>query len=116
METKTYAEKMLKDYSEKKASKFDELKALDRKVKKPARIFTYTFGTIGSLVLGTGMCLAMNVIGGTTPLMIAGIAIGIVGIIMCGVNYKIYAKMVAKRKKKYGEEILTLSNELLNQN
>ncbi len=41
MNTKQYANKIIKDYSEKQTSKLDELKVLDRKVKKPARIFAY---------------------------------------------------------------------------
>ena len=59
------------EYTEKNTQKLDELKALDRKVKLPAEIFAYTFGTVGSLVLGAGMSMAMGVIG--SGLMIPGI-------------------------------------------
>ena len=50
-------------YTEKEMSKLDELKALDKKVKRPAQIFAYVYGSLSSLVLGTGMCFAMKVIG-----------------------------------------------------
>ena len=113
MENK-YAEKLIKEYSEKETTKLDELKALDRKVKKPAKIFAYIFGSIGALVLGVGMCLAMNIIGGTTVLMVVGIIVGILGIVMVSANYPLYLRLLSNRKKQYSNEILTKSNELLN--
>ncbi len=94
-----------------KASKLDELKALDRKVKRPAEIFAYTFGTIGSLVLGTGMCLAMKIIGDLMPL---GIGIGLAGIAMVSANYFLYNKLLKRRKEKYAAQIVALSDSLLN--
>ena len=48
--------------SEKENTRLDELKRLDASVKLPANIFAYTYGGIGSLVLGAGMSLAMGVI------------------------------------------------------
>ena len=83
---------------------------MDRRIKRPAEIFAYTFGTAGTLILGTGMCLAMKVIGNLAPL---GIAIGLVGIAMVTVNYFIYRHILTSRKKKYGAKIIALSNELL---
>ena len=97
-------------YTEQKPTKLDELKKLDQQVKRPAEIFAYTFGTVGSLVLGTGMCLAMEVIGNVMAL---GIVIGVVGIGMVSVNYFLYKKMLASRKNKYANEILKLSDDLL---
>ena len=114
MDNKNYAEKLINEYSEKKVTKLDELKALDSKVKRPALIFAYIFGTIGSLVLGVGMCLAMKIIGGTTPLMIIGIIVGLIGIAMVSTTYPIYAKILKSRKAKYADEIISKSNELLN--
>ena len=85
---KQYVENIRLGYEEKKETKIDELRALDRQTKRPAQVFAYIFGTLGSLVLGSGMCLAMpEVIEGYMPL---GIAVGIVGIVMVSVNYPIY--------------------------
>ena len=114
MDNKNYAEKLINEYSEKEVTKLDELKALDSKVKRPALIFAYIFGTMGSLVLGVGMCLAMKIIGGTTPLMIVGIIVGLIGIAMVSTTYPIYAKILKSRKAKYADEIISKSNELLN--
>ena len=106
-------EKIKNNYEAKtvEQTKLDELKNLDKKVKNPARIFGYVYGTIGCLVLGTGMCLAMKVIGNLMPL---GIVIGLIGILMVSTTYPIYQKILAKRKSKYADQILTKSNELLN--
>ena len=114
MNSNEYATKILKEYSAKETTKLDELKALDKKVKKPARFFAYTFGTIGALVLGVGMCLAMTIIGSTTFHMILGIAIGILGITVVSTTYPIYKRILETRKNKYSNEIITKSNELLN--
>lgn len=98
-------------YSEKEYTQLDKLKALDKKVSKPAIIFAYIFGTFSSLVLGTGMSFAMKVIGDS---MAMGIVIGLVGILMAVINYPIYKKILASRRKKYADEVMKLSDELLN--
>lgn len=94
-------------------TKLAELKELDHKVKSPARIFAYVFGTLGALILGLGMCLAMKIIGN---LMVLGIVIGIVGIVMVSICYPLYTKILDSRKAKYKDAIIAKSNELLNDN
>lgn len=86
---KILAESIAKDYVSKNSSKIVALKKLDRKAKLPATVFTYTLGIISSLIVGTGMCLAMQVIGRGTGAVVADIIIGIIGFIGCGVNYPI---------------------------
>ncbi|MBQ8291915.1 MAG: dihydropteridine reductase [Clostridia bacterium] len=102
-------------YTERTATKFEELKALDMQVKAPAEIFAYVFGGVGSLVLGTGMSLAMRIIGTSLAFgMPLGIVIGCVGLAMVSVNYSFYKGILKSRKAKYAKEILALSDELLN--
>ncbi len=109
---KIYAESIVNQYSQKETSKVIALKKLDRKAKLPSDIFGYTFGIISALVLGVGMCLAMEVIGSGTSMFILGIIIGIVGIIGCSVNYPIYKKMRKSSMDKYANDILVLANEI----
>lgn len=109
---KIYAESIAKEYAPKDDSKIVALRKLDKKAKMPANVFAYTFGTISSLVAGTGMCLAMRVIGGTIPLMILGIVIGIIGFACTAVNYPIYKKILEKGKSKYAFEIVELAKEI----
>ena len=104
-------EKIRASYTEKEISKFDKLKELDKKVKRPAQIFAYVFGSVSSLVLGTGMCLAMKVIGNAMAL---GIVIGVVGIALVSANYFIYKKILSSRKNKYKNQVLELADEVLN--
>ena len=109
---KIIAESIAKEYAPRENSKIIALKKLDAKAKRPANSFAYTFGIISSLVAGTGMCLAMQVIGGTIPFMILGIVIGIIGFTCCGINYPIYKKILEKGKKKYAYEIVELAREI----
>ena len=109
---KIYAESIAKEYAPKDSSKIVALRKLDRKAKMPATIFTYTFGIISSLVLGTGMCFAMQVLGSGIIGMVIGIIVGVIGMIGCGVNYPIYKKILENGKKKYAYEIVELAREI----
>ena len=110
---KIIAEKIASEYAPKKTSKVVALKKLDQKAKRPAEIFTFTFGVIFALILGTGMSLCMGVIGGGTTLsMFIGIIVGLIGIAGCGVNYPIYKRMIEKGKQKYGSDIIRLAKEI----
>ena len=113
---KIFAESIAKEYAPKDNSKIVTLRKLDKKAKLPATIFTYTFGIIFALVFGTGMCLAMQVIGSGIAGMVLGIVTGIVGMIGCGVNYPIYNKMLENGKKKYAYEIVELAREISEEN
>ena len=64
-----------------------------------ANIFAYTFGVIAALILGGGMSMVMT-IKNNIPILVGGIIVGIIGIIMCSVNYFIYKKIVANKTKQ----------------
>lgn len=111
MNEKEIVETIRKTYEENKTTKIDELKALDKRTKRPAKVFAYIFGSIGALVLGSGMCLAMpEVIEGYMPL---GICVGLVGIVMVSINYFLYMSILDKRRRKASNEIFRLANEIL---
>ena len=108
-------EKIRASYTEKQTTKLDELKQIDRKVKRPARIFAYVFGSLSSLVLGFGMCLCMKVIGTSLSFsMPLGIVIGLLGILLVCINYPIYKSILKARKNKYSNQVIELSDSLLN--
>ena len=109
---KIIAESIAKDYAPKENSKIVALKKLDNKAKLSATIFTYSCGIISALVFGTGMCLAMQVIGNGLAGIVLGIIVGIIGMIGCGVNYPIYKRMLEKNKAKYAYEIVQLAREI----
>ena len=110
---KIYAEQLANEYAPKDTSKVVALRKLDAKAKLPATVFTYTFGIVAALILGIGMCLAMGQIGsGTTVSFVAGIVVGIIGMIGMGVNYPIYKKLLANGKQKYAFAIMELAKEI----
>lgn len=114
MENKKFVEKIKKEYSEKQTTKMDELKELNNKVKCFPTTLAYVLGSVCALILGVGMCLAMNIIGGSTAWMVVGIIVGLMGIGLGIGNYFLYKKVLDTRKAKYSEEIIKLSDELLN--
>ena len=111
------AQKIRTQYMEKTASELDALRELDAKVKRPANVFAYIFGSISAIVMGAGMSLVMTDIGATigiTSALVPGIAIGVVGLCMALLTYPMYKGILNSRKKKYGAEILTLSDKIMN--
>lgn len=110
---KVYAEQIAAEYSPKTTSKAVALRKLDNKVKKAPKIASITFGTVATLIFGTGMCLGMKVIGaGTAAAMAVGIAIGVAGMALMAVNYPLYKKFLNARKKKYAFEIVELARQI----
>ena len=110
---KIYAEQLANEYAPKDTSKVVALRKLDAKAKRPANIFTYTFGVISALVFGTGMCLAMGQIGsGTAGSFALGILVGVPGMIGMGINYPLYKRILENGKRKYAFEIMELVKEI----
>ena len=111
------AQKIRTQYMEKTPSELDALRELDSKVKRPANVFAYTFGSISAIIMGAGMSLVMTDIGavvGITSALVPGIAIGVVGLGMALLTYPMYKGILNSRKKKYGAEILNLSDKIMN--
>ena len=111
------AQKIRTQYMEKTPSELDELRELDAKVKRPANIFAYVFGSISAIIMGTGMSLVMTDIGATLGIanaLVPGIAIGVLGLGMALLTYPIYKGILNSRKNKYGAEILALSDKIMN--
>ena len=110
-------QKIRTQYTEKEHTGLDELKELDTKVKRPANVFAYIFGSIGAIVMGSGMSLVMTDIGakvGIADPMIPGIVIGVVGMLMAIINYPIYKGILGSRRRKYADRIIALSDKIMN--
>ena len=110
-------QKIRSQYTEKQHTELDELKALDAKVRKPANVFAYVYGSVSAIIMGAGMSLVMTDIGsviGVTS-MVPGIVVGVVGMGMALSTYPIYKKLLDSRKKKFAPQILKLSEKLMKQ-
>lgn len=109
-------QKIRTQYTEKENTQLDTLKKLDAKVKKPANVFAYVFGSIAAIIMGSGMSLVMTDIGETLGIaepMVPGIVIGVIGMLMAIINYPAYNRILASRRKKYAGEIIALSDKIM---
>jgi len=109
-------QKIRTQYTEKEHSRLDVLKELDAKVKRLANVFSYIFGGIGVIVMGSGMSLVMSDIGdilGMKNPMVFGVIIGVIGMLMAIINYPIHKGILASRRKKYADQIMRLSDEIM---
>ena len=89
---------------------------MDCKVKKPANIFAYAFGAVSAMIIGAGMSLVMTDLGiqlGMTKTMVPGSVIGVAGVILAALNYPMYKRILASRKKKYADQIIAFSDKLM---
>lgn len=89
--------------------KMSRLKELDNKVKRTPLIFSLTFGIIGTLIFGLGMAFVLE-----WKEILIGIIVSIGGIIILSLAYPIHKLITKSMKKKYAQQIIDLSNELLN--
>ena len=108
-------EKIRSQYTEQEHTELDALKALDAKVKKPANVFGYTYGSLGTIVMGAGMSLVMTDIGavlGMADTLLPGIVVGVVGLAMALTTYPIHKKILNSCKKKYAHQIMELSDRI----
>lgn len=104
-------ERLRAEFTPREETNVEKALKLERKMKLPALIFAYTYGIVGALILGVGMCLAMEVLATGTWAMVVGIIVGLVGILMVATNYPIYGRILRSRKEKYASRILVLLNE-----
>ncbi len=109
-------QKIRTQYVANEPSALDALKALDKKVKRPANLFGYSFGCLAAIIMGSGMSLVMTDLGtvlGLEAPLLTGILIGVVGLAMALLTWPIYKKLLASRRKRYTQQILELSDRLL---
>lgn len=110
--------KIRSQYTRKPHTELDALVELDAKVKRPANVFACIFGSVSAIIMGCGMSLVMTDIGamvGMNDSMLPGIAIGLAGMLLAIVNYPIYQKILSSRRRKYADQIVTLSDKIMNQ-
>lgn len=93
----------------KKEDKLDELRGLNKKVVQPPSIIGLTVGILGTLIMGIGITMVLE-----WSIIVWGIAVGIIGAAIAAAAYPIYRAALGRNKRKYGQKIVELSDELLN--
>lgn len=96
--------------SDKKESKLEKLRRLDKSVTSKATAVSVTVGIIGTLLLGFGMSCALV---WAETLFVLGIITGIVGIAIVALAYPVYKAVAEKMRKKVSPEIIRLADELM---
>lgn len=96
---------------EKTETKMERLRRLDSLVKNTATIWSLCLGVVGTLVLGVGLTMILE-----WSIWLWGVVLMVVGCIPIIIAYPVYKNLLKKYKNLYGEEILRLSEELLNEN
>ena len=89
-------------------SPFEKLKKLNAKVKDTATIVALIFGIVGCLVFGLGLTMVLE-----WQIWIWGVVLMAIGTIPMLIAYPAYNLTLSRGKKKYGKEILELTEELL---
>lgn len=90
-------------------SKLDRLRRLDSIVKNTAIIWSLVLGVLGTLIFGLGLTMILE-----WQILPWGIVIMAIGSVPIAIAYPVYKTVLKKYKNRYGEEILRLSKELLN--
>ncbi|MBO5240622.1 MAG: hypothetical protein J6B56_04285 [Clostridia bacterium] len=95
---------------EKTETKLERLRRLDGLVKNTAMIWSLVLGVVGTLVLGLGLTMILE-----WRIWLWGIVLMALGSVPVAIAYPVYKGVLNKYKNRYGEEILRLSEELLNE-
>ena len=90
--------------------KLERLRKLNNYVNGLATAVSLVVGVIGLLIFGLGLAMVLE-----WSLLIWGILVMVVGIPPIAIAYPLYNKILKRNKEKYGQEILQLSEELLNE-
>lgn len=102
-------EQIRQKYIPKTESALDQMKKLDHHVTQKATMIAIVFGTLSTLILGTGMCFSMV---WSQHLFYQGIIIGLIGIIGIGVTMPLYRYVLKNERRKIADRIFQLSQQI----
>jgi len=101
-------ERIRNKYAPKDQTTVEKLKTLDKTVHLRPTVWGLTLGTIGTLIFGTGLAFILE-----WQMLLWGCIISAVGVIPVALAYPVYKRLLDKNKNKYADEILALSEQLL---
>ena len=100
-------ENIRKKYLPQEETKMERLRRLDKSAERYGSIISITVGITGTLIMGFGMCLCLE-----WSQFIAGVIIGIAGMVILGLAYPIFKYAARKQREKIAPEILRLTEEI----
>lgn len=95
---------------EKTETKIERLRRLNSIVKNTSTIWSLVLGVVGCLIFGLGLSMILE-----WNIWLWGIILCVLGSVPMIIAYPVYNYVLKKYKKEYGDEILKLSEELLNE-
>ena len=115
-EIKRIRKKYAEDSARTDESSIERLRRLDASVTKKGTTVSLIVGTLGSILMGSGMSLVMTDLGALLPDLLAlflGLAVGVVGIVGVALAYPIYKAITKKERERIAPEVLRITEELL---
>ena len=115
-EIKRIRKKYAEDSARTDESSIERLRRLDASVTQKGTTVSLIVGTLGSMLMGSGMSLVMTDLGALLPGMLSlfiGVAVGVVGIVGVALAYPIYKAITKKERERIAPEVLRISEELL---
>ena len=88
--------------------KLTKIRTLNERATRPARIAALTLGIGGILLFGLGMSMTL-----AWELIAGGIVVAVIGMLATIVANPVRRVLLKRGKRKYGAEILRLTDELL---
>ncbi len=90
--------------------KLERLRRLDGIVKSVPTVWALVLGVLGTLIFGLGLTMILE-----WSIYVWGILLMVIGSVSITFAYPVYKKLLTKYKERHGEEIIRLSDELLNE-
>lgn len=108
-------EQIRKKYLPQEEDKMTQLRKLDQLPGQKAQLWSLCLGVPSALLLGLGMSLCMTDLGAMLGdfAMVAGIVIGLVGLVGASLAYPVYNRVLHRERARIAPEILRLTDELL---
>ena len=108
-------ENIRKKYLPKEEDKMEQLRRLHNSATQKATAWSIALGTVGTLIMGIGMSLAMSDFGSVlgAMAMVVGILVGVIGMVLLALAYPVYNHVLKKERSRIAPEILRLTDELL---
>ena len=104
-------ENIRKKYLPQEETQMERLRRLDKSAERSGTVISIIVGVIGTLIMGFGMCLCLE-----WSQFIAGVIIGIAGMVILGLAYPIFKFVTKKQREKIAPEILRLTEEIEREN
>ena len=102
-------------YLPREEDKLEALRRLHAGPTRKARAAAIAVGTLGALLLGTGMSLCMTELGAALGdfSMVVGIAAGVAGIAAAALAWPLGRHILDRERRKIAPQILRLTDELM---